>query len=48
VRALKKNTDLTKDEFINLAKLVYDLNPDNKGKQRKRTLSELITIIQNK
>jgi hypothetical protein len=48
VQTLKNNSNLSKNEFINLVKLVYTLNPNSKGKQRKRTLLEVITIIQNK
>ena len=38
---------LNKNEFIDLVKLVYALNPDGKGKTRKRTLSEVLTIIKD-
>jgi hypothetical protein len=31
-----------KIEFIDLVKLVYNLNPSSKGKHRKRSLSEVI------
>jgi len=31
-------------EFINIVKMVYSLNPSGKGKQRKRTLIEVINI----
>lgn len=43
----KKKT-LEKEELIDLVKLVYLMNPEGKGKQRKRTLDEVIDIINNK
>lgn len=43
----KKKT-MDKQELIELIKLVYKLNPDGKGKQRKRTLEETIEIINEK
>jgi hypothetical protein len=39
---------LEKEEFINIIKLIYDLNPDGKGKKRKRTLSQILSIIEEK
>ena len=39
---------MDKQELIELTKLVYKLNPDGKGKQRKRTLEETIEIINEK
>ena len=45
---LKEKSKYDKTEFIELVKLVYALNPDGKGKVRKRTLSEVVSIIQNK
>jgi hypothetical protein len=42
---LKEKSKYDKNEFIELVKLVYGLNPDGKGKVRKRTLSEVISII---
>ena len=39
----KKTMD--KEILIELVKLVYQLNPDGKGKQRKRTLEEVLEII---
>jgi len=47
VYKLKKNK-LTKTEFIELVKIVYTLNPDGKGKKRKRTLSEVLEMIEVK
>ena len=43
---LKEKSKFDKTEFIELVTLVYALNPNGKGKVRKRTLSELISIIQ--
>jgi hypothetical protein len=43
---LKEKSKFEKFEFIELVTLVYALNPDGKGKVRKRTLSEVISIIQ--
>lgn len=40
----KKKT-MPKEELIELVKLTYLLNPDGKGKQRKRTLEEILEII---
>jgi hypothetical protein len=40
----KKKT-MEKGELIELVKLVYLMNPEGKGKQRKRTLEEIIDII---
>jgi hypothetical protein len=45
LNTLGRKSKLNKDEFINLVKLVYELNPDGKGKYRKRTLLEVLTII---
>ena len=39
----KKTMD--KEILIELIKLVYQLNPEGKGKQRKRTLEEVLEII---
>jgi hypothetical protein len=41
-----KLSKLSKNEFIELVKLVYELNPEGKGKKRKRSLAEVISIIQ--
>jgi len=41
-------TRFEKEEFINIIKLVYDLNPDGKGKRRKRTLFDILSIIEKK
>lgn len=43
----KKKT-MEKGELIELVKLVYLMNPEGKGKQRKRTLEEVIDIINSK
>lgn len=43
----KKKT-MAKEELIELIKLVYLMNPEGKGKQRKRTLEEIIDIINEK
>jgi hypothetical protein len=42
---LKEKSHHNKTEFINLVKLVYNLKPSGKGKERKRTLSDVIDII---
>ena len=39
------NTALSKEKRIELVKLVYLINPEGKGKQRKRTLEETLNII---
>lgn len=44
---LSERSRLDKDEFINIIKLIYLLNPDSKGKKRKRTLLEVISIIKD-
>lgn len=36
---------MEKSEMVELIKLVYLLNPDSKGKSRKRTLGETLAII---
>jgi len=43
---LKNRSKRNKMEFINIVKMVYSLNPSGKGKQRKRTLIEVINIIE--
>jgi hypothetical protein len=43
-----KKSKFKKDEFIDLIKLIYTLNPDGKGKKRKRSLSEILSIIEDK
>ena len=48
ISRLDRKSKLNKDEFINLVKLIYDLNPDGKGKSRRRTLLEVLTIIKEK
>jgi hypothetical protein len=40
-----KNKTMKKEDLVELIKLVYQLNPDGKGKQRKRTLEETLEII---
>lgn len=39
------NKTMGKEELIELIKLVYQMNPDSKGKQRKRTLEETIELV---
>lgn len=48
IKKLKEKSKFDKEEFINLIKLVYNLNPVGKGKKRKRTLSEILFIIKEK
>jgi LAGLIDADG endonuclease len=43
-----KNKTIEKEELIELVKLTYNMNPDGKGKQRKRTLEDVINIINEK
>jgi len=45
---LKEKSKFEKNEYINIIKLVYDLNPHGKGKKRKRTLIEVLSIIKKK
>jgi hypothetical protein len=45
---VNKNKTMEKEELIELIKLVYELNPDGKGKQRKRTLEETLDIVNYK
>lgn len=47
IRRLDENQKKTmaKEELIELVKLAYLLNPDGKGKQRKRTLGEVLAMI---
>jgi hypothetical protein len=45
---LNRKKTMDKLELIELVKLVYNLNPYGKGKQRKRTLEETIDIINGK
>lgn len=45
---LNNKSKLEKWEFVNIVKLIYDLNPEGKGKKRKRTLSEVLYIIEQK
>lgn len=40
-----KNKTIETSDMIDLIKLVYDLNPDSKGKSRKRTLDETLGIV---
>jgi hypothetical protein len=47
VNTLNKSP-INKKEFINLIKEVYELNPSGKGKRRKRTLQDVISIIEEK
>jgi LAGLIDADG endonuclease len=48
LKKLKERSKFEKEEFIDIIKLVYSLNPDGKGKKRKRTLSEILSIIEDK
>jgi LAGLIDADG endonuclease len=48
LNVLNEKSKLNKEKFINWVKLVYALNPAGKGKIRKRTLSEVISIIESK
>lgn len=45
---LNKKKTMQKEELIELVKLTSLLNPDGKGKQRKRTLEEILEIINTK
>jgi hypothetical protein len=42
-----KNKTMQTDDMIKLIKLVYFLNPDSKGKSRKRTLEETLYIVRS-
>ena len=42
---LNKKKTMPKEELIELVKLTSLLNPDGKGKQRKRTLEQILEII---
>lgn len=48
LKKLKEKSKFEKEEFIDLIKLVYNLNPEGKGKKRKGTLSEILSIIEEK
>jgi hypothetical protein len=43
--AENKEKPISKEEMVELIKLVYGFNPDGKGKQRKRTLQETLYIV---
>lgn len=43
--AENKEKPISKEEMVELIKLVYGFNPDGKGKQRKRTLQEALDIV---
>lgn len=45
---LKEKSKYNKNEFIDIVKMIYALNPNGKGKTRKWILSEVICIIQEK
>ena len=45
---LKEKSKFDKEEFINIIKIVYDLNTEGKDKKRKRTLSDILLIIEKK
>jgi LAGLIDADG endonuclease len=48
LKKLKEKSKFEKEKFIEIVKLIYDLNPDGKGKRRKRTLPEILSIIKEK
>lgn len=48
IKKLNEKSKFEKEEFINIINLVYDLNPDGKGKKRKRTLPDILSIIEEK
>ena len=37
---------LDKEQMIELVELIYEMNPDSKGKSRKRDIQEIIDIIE--
>ncbi len=43
--AENREKPVSKEEMVELIKLVYEFNPDGKGKQRKRTLQETLDIV---
>lgn len=43
--AESRKKPISKEEMVELIKLVYGFNPDGKGKQRKRTLQETLDIV---
>ena len=45
---LKEKHKFEKEEFITIIKLIYNLNPDEKDKNRKRTLENVISIVEEK
>jgi len=45
---LKEKSKYEKNEFISIIKLIYNLNPQGKGNKRKRTLAEILSIIEEK
>jgi hypothetical protein len=44
----QRKEHLTKEGLIEIIQLAYTLNEHGKGKTRKRSLSEVIAIIQDK
>jgi len=48
LKKLKEKSKFEKEEFNYIIKLIYDLNPDGKGKKRKWSLSEILFIIEEK
>ena len=42
---INRKKTMDKKQFIELVKLTYKLNPQGKGKHRKRTLDEVLSII---
>ena len=45
---LENKSSLNKEEFIELIRIIYEWNKGGKGKQRKRTLNEVINVIRSK
>ena len=45
IKRLDNKIKCTKNQFIELVKLTYKLNPNGKGKNRKRTLDEVISLL---
>jgi hypothetical protein len=43
---LIEKSKFERDEYINIIKLIYELNPEGKGKKRKRTLMDVLLIIE--
>lgn len=45
IKIEEKQLHSSREGMIELVKLAYQMNPDSKGKERKRTLEEVINII---